>query len=76
MILELADAFGITNAEAKIVGFLVEGRSITETGAILGISANTARTHLKHIFAKMQCTRQSDLIRQVTRHPIWVMDLE
>ena len=43
---------------------------------MLGISANTARTHLKHIFAKMDCARQSDLLRQVMSHPVWMLDLD
>jgi DNA-binding CsgD family transcriptional regulator len=71
---ELAAAFGITHAEARVLGLLLEGKSILEAGDMLGISANTARTHLKHIFAKMDCARQSDLLRQVMNHPVWMLD--
>jgi DNA-binding CsgD family transcriptional regulator len=73
---ELAAAFGITHAEARVLGLLLEGKSILEASDLLGISANTARTHLKHIFARMDCARQSDVLRQVMNHPVWMLDLD
>jgi len=71
---ELAAAFGITRSEAKVLSLIVEGKSVIEVGKLLGISPNTARTHVKHIFAKMDCTRQADLVHQVMNHPLWMLD--
>ncbi len=60
---ELARLYALTHAEARVLGALVDGQSIAGYCAIAGISVNTAKTHLKQIFAKTGVNRQTELIR-------------
>ncbi len=48
--------------EAAIAAALASGRSIDEFAASQRISLNTARTHLKSIFAKTGTRRQAQLV--------------
>jgi DNA-binding CsgD family transcriptional regulator len=45
---------------------------LTEAAARLGNSVNTAKTHLRALFDKLDCSRQADLVRTVTSHPVWL----
>lgn len=63
----LASLFGLTSAEARVCRFLVQGSSLDEVSLKLGVSQNTARTHLKHIFEKTGVHRQSELVLLFTR---------
>lgn len=54
--------FGLTPAEGNIAGALAEGKSVDEIVSTLRISLNTARTHLKNIYAKTGTTRQAQLV--------------
>jgi DNA-binding CsgD family transcriptional regulator len=58
----LQELYGLTQAEARLAANLAAGRSVNECAAQAGVSAHTARTHLKHIFAKTDTTRQSELV--------------
>jgi FixJ family two-component response regulator len=58
----LADLYGLTPAEARLSSLLMSGRSIDEAAQELSITANTARTHLKHVFAKTHTSRQGELV--------------
>jgi DNA-binding CsgD family transcriptional regulator/PAS domain-containing protein len=69
----LMEALGITRTESKLLRHILDGRSIAEAGACMEISIHTARTHLKNIFAKLGFSRQSDLIKHVTSHPVWMV---
>lgn len=60
---DFANAYGLTNAETKLIGSLTAGHGLFETAADLGISKNTARTHMRNIYAKVGTNRQADLIR-------------
>jgi DNA-binding CsgD family transcriptional regulator len=71
---ENAQILGITAAESKILLKLIDGHSVAEASAALGISIMTGRTHLRSMFAKLNCTRQSDLVRVVLQHPVWMLD--
>ena len=57
-----AEAYGLTEAEARLIGLLAEGGGLQEAAASLGVTKNTARTHMRHIYAKVGAHRQSDLI--------------
>lgn len=59
----MARLFHLTPAETRILKIIVSGASLTTAAGQLGVSLNTARTHLKHIFYKTQTNRQSDLIQ-------------
>lgn len=67
----LAEAFGLTPSEARLLYVLLDGQSLVESAARLGISINTAKTHLKGLFEKMGCARQADLVRTTMAHPSW-----
>jgi DNA-binding CsgD family transcriptional regulator/PAS domain-containing protein len=59
----VARLHGFTPTEAELAVALAAGRSLTNFAAERGCSEQTARTHMKHIFAKTGLTRQSDLVR-------------
>ena len=56
-------AYDLTPAETRVLAGLLAGRTLAETAVALGIAASTAKTHLDHIFAKTDVTRQADLMR-------------
>ena len=55
----------LTPTEARLAGQIVAGARIAEAAQGMGMSENTARTHLKRIFTKTNSTRQSDLVRKL-----------
>jgi DNA-binding CsgD family transcriptional regulator len=55
----------LTPAETRLVAALAAGKRVAEYAAETGISGNTARTHLKQVFAKAGLRRQADLLRHV-----------
>jgi DNA-binding CsgD family transcriptional regulator len=55
--------YGLTAAEAHLAQRLLRGERLEECARHAGISVNTARTHLKAVFAKTDTNRQTDLIR-------------
>ncbi len=59
----LRGSFGLTPAEARVAGLLMQGRSVEELASALGIAANTARNHLKRLFSKTATKRQGELVR-------------
>ncbi len=61
----LVQLYGLTKAEARLAAILAQGRSIDEACAILGVTQNTTRTHLKRIFSKTGTHRQSELVRLI-----------
>lgn len=54
--------FDLTPRETDLVMQIVAGRRIQEAAVALGITAGTARTHLRHIFQKTQVETQSELV--------------
>lgn len=54
---------GLTAMEAKVAVAASRGLSGKEICRELGISYNTLKTHLKHIYAKTRTKHQSDLVR-------------
>jgi PAS domain S-box-containing protein len=65
----LTQLYGLTQTEAKLVQILVRGRTLDEAAGDLGISVNTARTHLKHVFHKTGINRQTELIHRIETGP-------
>jgi DNA-binding CsgD family transcriptional regulator len=60
---EIAQQFGLTPAERNVIAALLAGQTLNEAAGALGVSVNTARTHLASIFGKTGVSRQADLIR-------------
>src|SRR5262245_17474093 len=54
--------FGLTPAEARLALQLVAGETLRAAAVKLGISYETARSHLKHIFNKTGTCRQAELV--------------
>jgi DNA-binding CsgD family transcriptional regulator/PAS domain-containing protein len=63
----LAANYGLTPAETRMLECVAGGATLGEAAERLDISANTAKTHLAHIFSKTGVTRQADLIALVNR---------
>jgi len=61
----LADAYGLTETEARVALLASSGGGLAETARRLGISRNTAKTHLGRVFAKTGAARQAELARLV-----------
>lgn len=53
---------GLSPREAEICLLAAKGLTDVEMGSALGISHHTARTHLKHAFAKLDVTNRTELI--------------
>jgi DNA-binding CsgD family transcriptional regulator len=60
---------GLTRMEARIAALLVGGRPVARIASEVGSSANTVRTHLKRVFAKLGVASQTALIRAVLSGP-------
>ena len=57
----LHEAFGLTAAETRLALRLNKGEDLHAAAVELGISYETARTALKHVFSKVGVSRQSEL---------------
>jgi DNA-binding CsgD family transcriptional regulator/PAS domain-containing protein len=62
----LRDLYGLTGAEARVAVALASGHSVQSAAECLHISAETLRSHLKHLFRKLGVGRQQDLVRTLT----------
>jgi DNA-binding CsgD family transcriptional regulator len=60
----LCSAFGITPAEARVLGALIAGQSPKQHAGAQGVSVHTVRSQVGSLMAKMGCTRQVDLVRK------------
>jgi DNA-binding CsgD family transcriptional regulator len=61
--------FGLTNAEAGLVGELASGNTLAEIADEHGLSRHTVRNQLKSVFAKTGARSQADLVRVVLSCP-------
>jgi len=62
-----ADAYHLTAAETRLIGLLSGGRGLFQAAQELGITKNTARTHMRHIYSKVGAHRQADIIRLLAK---------
>ena len=58
----LRDRFQLTPAEAALAVHLGQGEALADAAQALGIAYNTARSHLRAIFAKTGTHRQAELV--------------
>ncbi len=61
----LEELYDFTHSEAELVRLLSRGKSLEEAAEARGVSLNTAKSHLKHAFAKTGTSRQGELVRLV-----------
>lgn len=59
---DVSDFLGLTPAEARVLIAIADGASLAEVSRSLGLSRNTVRSHLQHIFVKTGVSRQSELV--------------
>jgi DNA-binding CsgD family transcriptional regulator len=60
---QLRELYSLTPGEARFAASLLEGKSVEEAGAAMGITLNTARAYLKRIYQKTGVRRQPELMR-------------
>jgi DNA-binding CsgD family transcriptional regulator/PAS domain-containing protein len=60
-------AYHLTKAESRLINLLARGRGLFEAASELGITKNTARTHMRHIYSKVGIHRQTDIIRLLAK---------
>jgi len=58
----LTDFYGFTKAQARVAAKLYNGHTINEAAEALHISVNTARTHMRGIYAKTGVRTQAELL--------------
>jgi DNA-binding CsgD family transcriptional regulator len=61
----IADAFGLTTAEARVVARLATGSSLPDIAGNLKVSINTVRTLLARAMGKTATNTQVALVRMV-----------
>ena len=59
----IMDAYGLTQAEAKVALAASSGLTMPEAATRLGLSPNTIKTHLRRVFVKTGTGRQTELAR-------------
>lgn len=61
--------YDLTESEARLAARLAAGEALADCARALGIRPETARTHLRNVFAKTGTRRQSELVRLVLAGP-------
>ena len=61
----IAATFKLTPAEMRVLMMIVQLGGVSEVAPVLGVSEATVKTHLQHIFAKTETSRQADLVKLV-----------
>ncbi|BAW07137.1 helix-turn-helix transcriptional regulator [Nocardia seriolae] len=59
----LRELYGLTRAESQVAFEVLRGSGLSAVARELYISVNTARTHLRQVFAKTGTNRQAELVR-------------
>ncbi|MEI7443809.1 MAG: helix-turn-helix transcriptional regulator [Burkholderiales bacterium] len=59
----LRDLFGLTEAESRVAEAYLRVDTVKDVAQLLGVSANTVKTHLASVYLKTGCTRQAQLVR-------------
>jgi DNA-binding CsgD family transcriptional regulator len=61
--------YNLTAAEAEVCQRLVEKKCLSGVAKELGVSVNTAKTHLIRSFRKIGVSSQAELLQQLAVHP-------
>lgn len=61
----LEQLYNLTTAESRLADQLMQGETLVHASERLGISHNTARTHLQRIYQKTDTSHQGDLVRML-----------
>lgn len=71
----LTRLYGLTPAEARVVGNLLACETLSDVAERLGVSVATVRTHMRRIFEKTGTRRQAQLVELILRGPGAVLGL-
>jgi len=63
----------LTKAESRLAAALVQDPRLEEAARSIGITVNTARTHLKKLFTKTGTDRQSSLVHHIVTGPAGIL---
>jgi DNA-binding CsgD family transcriptional regulator len=63
----MSRSYGLTEAELRLLGELLEGGGLKQVADRLGVSLNTVKTQLGSLFSKTGAKRQAELVRMVSR---------
>lgn len=55
----------LTNKQLEVATFIGKGFTDKEIADLLNISHSTVRTHIKHLFNKLDCTNRTELVSQL-----------
>ncbi len=55
-------ALGLTGQEMRVLAELASGRANKEIARALGLSPNTIKTHLTHLFAKLEANSRTEAV--------------
>ena len=66
----LGRLFGLTRSGQALAARLAMGERLSDSAEQLAVSYETARTHLRNIFAKTGVDRQADLVRLILSLPV------
>lgn len=64
----VAQHFKLSPSELRVLFAIVEVGGVPEVAQVLGVSEETVRTHVKHVFAKTGAKRQADLVRLIAAY--------
>jgi DNA-binding CsgD family transcriptional regulator len=64
---QLGAQFALTSAEVRLIEVLLASRTLNEAAATIGISLNTAKTHLARVFRKTGTSNQRQLAQLISR---------
>ena len=62
--LQAIDYLGITDREYEVLELLAQGQSNKEIGESLFVSPNTIKTHLTHLYEKLEVSRRTQAIQK------------
>lgn len=60
--LMLKERFQLSNRETEVMELAVRGNSVSRISELLFISENTVRTHMKHIYAKLNIHKRQEIL--------------
>ena len=60
-----ATIYSLSAREEEILGYLVRGRSVTSVAKMMNLSQNTIKTHIEHIYKKLDTHSREDLLSKV-----------
>ena len=65
--LDIASRFGLSQRETEVLFLLAKGRTIAFIADDLGVSFNTAKSHIRHVYVKLGVHTKSELLDMVER---------